>query len=243
VELADSAVRFDDILGLRPDVLLCRTTFSGSDRAGGGAWEVQNVELLVFGVDGRVTRLEVIDADHDAEALARFDELTAEPAATAPIENAATRCVVLVIAAWEARDWERVAARHAPPFRMMDHRKLMRWELDRSAQLETLRVLFEMPSSRLTSQPLATRGDRLALHRWRVEASGDAFGHDFGPSAFEFLQVIEVDDHGDAVTVVAFDPDDLDAAYAELDARHAAGGAGADARSSDSAQRPPAAKP
>jgi hypothetical protein len=66
---------------------------------------------------------------------------------------------------------------------------------------------------------LATRGDRLALLRARFEGSGG----DVGPSDVEFLQIIEVDLHGDAVAVVAFDPDDLHAAYVELDERYAAG--------------------
>jgi hypothetical protein len=44
-----------------------------------------------------------------------------------------------------------------------------------------------------------------------------------GPSEFELLPVIESDDQGRAATILAFDSDDLDAAYAELDARGAAG--------------------
>jgi hypothetical protein len=39
-----------------------------------------------------VTRVEVFDADRDAEALARFDELTVNSATIARIENAATQC-------------------------------------------------------------------------------------------------------------------------------------------------------
>jgi hypothetical protein len=50
---------------------------------------------------------------------------------------------------------------------------------------------------------------------------------DVGPSEIEYLVVQEVDDHGDAVACVGFDPDALDAAYAELDRRHAAGEAAA----------------
>ena len=39
-----------------------------------------------------------------------------------------------------------------------------------------------------------------------------------------------MDDHGDRVAIVVFDPDDLDAAYAELDERYAAGEAAPYAR-------------
>src|SRR5262249_56290781 len=75
LQLVDATLRFDDILGLRPDALLCRATGFGTDRAGGGAWEVPSFPLFVFGDDGRVTRIEIFDVDREAEALARFDEL------------------------------------------------------------------------------------------------------------------------------------------------------------------------
>src|SRR5262249_54014465 len=54
---AGVAVRFDDILGLRPHALLCRTTVFGTDR-GGGAVEAQSLALYAFGADGLVTRIE-----------------------------------------------------------------------------------------------------------------------------------------------------------------------------------------
>src|SRR5262249_57211702 len=47
----------------------------------GGAFERNLLMLWVFGADGVLTRWEQFDADRDAEALARFDALTAEPAA------------------------------------------------------------------------------------------------------------------------------------------------------------------
>jgi hypothetical protein len=204
--------------------------------------------LWAFGADGHVTRVEVFDADREAEALARFDELgpsaegPATPSRAARIENAATRYSARFMDAWGARDWERVAALHAPECRVMDRRKMVRVEFDRGGQLESLRFLFAFRSSRWTAQLLATRGDRLALGRVRFEASdGDA-----GPSDVEVLQVTEVDDHGDAVAFVVFDPDDSDLAYAELDRRYAAGEAAADARALEASkhfERAPVTKP
>src|SRR5262249_2177185 len=91
--------------------------------------------------------------------------------------------------------------------------------VDRCRELESLRFLFEVGSSRFVEEVLATRGDRLALFRGRVVGTGS----DTGPSEVDFLQVTETDDRGDAVAIVTFDPDDLDAAYAELDERYAAG--------------------
>ena len=72
--------------------------------------------LWIYGPDGLLTRYEQFDADCDHEALARFDELTAEPPATARITNAATRSWDRFREAWEARDWDRldeVGAYHA----------------------------------------------------------------------------------------------------------------------------------
>jgi ketosteroid isomerase-like protein len=63
------------------------------------------------------------------------------------------------------------------------------------------------------------------LARQRAEVAD----HNIGPSEIESLVVFEVDDHGKPCAAIRFDPDDLAAAYAELDQRYAAGeGARAD---------------
>src|SRR5262249_18620818 len=118
-------------------------------------------------------------------------------------------------------------------FRGVDRRRMIRLELDRGEWLETLRFYFELRSSRFTPQLLAARGDRLALVRWRFEGSGS----DIGASEIAFLELLEVDDHGGAVGAVICDPDDLDAAYVELDARYAAGEAAPYARTWASLRR------
>jgi tetratricopeptide (TPR) repeat protein len=80
LEVADDiATRVDDILALRADALLVRWTQSGTERAGGGAFERDLLRLLVFGTDGLLAHHEQFDTDRDDEALARFDELTGEP--------------------------------------------------------------------------------------------------------------------------------------------------------------------
>ena len=77
----------------------------------------------------------------------------------------------------------------------------------------------------MTSTPVATRGDRLVLHRlsfdvpdWPEEQS------------HEMLEVVEVNAEGLAFMHIAFDVDDFDAAIAELDARYIAGEGAAHAR-------------
>src|SRR5262249_26721325 len=119
-EVADDiTVRIDDVLGLRSNVLLTRRTFSGTARAGGGAYESPGIGLCVFSVDGLITRQEYFDVDREDDALARFDELAAEPpaarSATAPVRaidthtrrvrpNAATANAARQVAAVAARD-------------------------------------------------------------------------------------------------------------------------------------------
>jgi hypothetical protein len=71
--------------------------------------------------------------------------------------------------------------------------------------------------SRLESEILATRGERLALARMRFSGAG----HSVGPTEIESLAVNEADEHGRRLAMVRFDPDALDTAWAELDARYA----------------------
>jgi hypothetical protein len=85
------------------------------------------------------------------------------------------------------------------------------------------RWMFETRPSRSVSEPIATRGDRLALMRIRFEGSDDAVG----ASEIESLTVVEVDASGHRSGAVRVDTDDLDAAYARLEARYAAGEAAA----------------
>src|SRR5262249_42215497 len=136
-------------------------------------------------------------------------------------ENAATRLLDRFRDAWDVRDRERVAACFAPGYRTMDRRRMARIEFDRDAQPQSPRFGFELRTCRFADRLLATRGERLALVLTRCDYEGAEGGA--GPSELELLQVLEVDDHGDAVAIVVFDPDDPEAAYAELDRRHAAG--------------------
>jgi ketosteroid isomerase-like protein len=222
-----AAVRDEHVLALRPDAMLTRRTHSGIDRAGGGAYERQFLVLLVFGADGLVTRIEWFDPDRDAEALARFDALTAARARAAHITNAATRLTDEFAAAWAGRDWEAIAAQMPPDYRHVDRRGYAQMELDRDRHLESLRFRFEMPSSRIAIETLATRGHRLALTRQRFELAGG----DVGPSESVSLIIVESDERGELIEgLVSFDPDEVDAAYAELDARYASGEAAPFAR-------------
>lgn len=96
----------------------------------------------------------------------------------------------------------------------------MRLEIGFEDFVAQFRMLFDQPGSRWHEPLLATRGDRLSLHRTTFQAEVEGGG----PLAIDdHLSLIEADADGRCIGVVAFELDDVDAAYAELDARWEAG--------------------
>jgi hypothetical protein len=216
VELApDARPRVDHILALDAWGALAVGRWVGTRE--GGPFEIPFLSVMALDPAGRFREYHTYDLDQLDAARACYAGLAAEPRA-AWIENVATRSRHRVRAAWETRDWERFAATMAPGFRRIDRRSLVRLELDREEHLALTRPLFEMESSRIQIEGLATRGDQLALERFRFEGSD----RDVGPSVIEWLSVSEVDARGDRVVFVLIDLDELDAAYAELDERYGA---------------------
>jgi hypothetical protein len=228
-----SRVRVDHVLRLSATAGVSVLALYGT--VGGGDFEIPIVN--VFTHDGsRLHTIETFDLDQLDAALVRYEELndTGFPrprregvARTPPcIENAATRFIDRFEDAWAAHDWDGIGAAFAPDFRLIDRRSYAHLDLDRDQHLASLQFRFEMRSSRHTSEVLATRGHRLALMRTRFELAGG----DVGPSETESLGVLGSDERGDCVALVMFDPDDLDAAYAEIDRRYTAGEAAPHAR-------------
>jgi hypothetical protein len=84
----------------------------------------------------------------------------------------------------------------------------------RDDHLADMRVLAEMGAN-ITSTVIATRGERLALNRI-CSANQEEFG-------VELLSIIEVGADNRALAGVSFDPNDIDAALEELDARYLVG--------------------
>ncbi len=233
-EVADG-IRFhvDDVLALDPNGFVRKTTATGVWRDGGGPFERTVCTFTIFGPDGRVTRHETFEPDREAEALARFDAIVGSDA-EAPAEPRAPRFANVATRAWDerlfvfwrARDWPRLTQHLAVGFRYLDRRRMVQLELDRDRCVEFTRQLGDMRSARLESEVLATRGDRLALLRFRVEVADG----EIGPSELESLNLLEMNESGEVATWVRFDAEDLDAAYAELDARFAAGEGAAQTR-------------
>ena len=188
----------------------------------GGPFE--NVLLWLGEVDeqGRYRRFDLYDLDQVDQALARFAEL-ADAGDVEPFANAAWRADEQIRALWMAREWQRIEQALPARFRYLDRRRGALLDLDGRQYVEFIRLLGDMESTRIEYDCLATRGERLALGRMRIHVAGG----DVGPSELENVSVFEVDDHGEPIALVRFDPDDLDAAFAELDARWEAGEAAA----------------
>ena len=187
----------------------------GTSRDGFDA-EWRTVDIMT--VDGDlINRSELFDEDDLDAALARFDELTRN----APrLENEATRIGEQLADAYNRRDLDTYISLASPDGLFIDRRQGLHSELEASLRQNLQAVLNVSPNSfEMTWEPIATRGSRLSLAHevWRDNSQANH------PVAVELLTVMEVSDTGLLRVGVAFDPDDIDAAFEELDARYLAG--------------------
>ena len=130
-------------------------------------------------------------------------------------------------ACFAARDWDAMAEILADDISTDDRRRVVDAGIrhGRDAEIADMRAVADIGVTNVTSIVIATRGERLALGRSRFS------GRDQRPEAFhtEVLNIVEIDADERIVASVAFDPDDIDAAFEELDARYLAGEAAAHA--------------
>ncbi|OBA73140.1 regulator [Mycobacterium sp. 1554424.7] len=171
-----------------------------------------------------VNRLEVFDEADLETALARFDELRTH---TRRLENAAAQADSHFFAHIRARNWAAAAEILTDNSLVEDRRRVVNigvWQ-GRDVVIANLRALADALAG-VTSTVVALRGERLAL---TCISAPNSNGHqgDFG---VEMMGVAELDDDNRVAAHVLFDPDDIDAAFEELDARYLAGEAAAHAR-------------
>jgi ketosteroid isomerase-like protein/tetratricopeptide (TPR) repeat protein len=211
VELApDADTRVDHIRFSSRGALRQLTQLGTRD---GGAFATSFLSVLSVDPRGRVERMDVYDLDRYDEARAHFDALTTDAPSSSAFANAATRFNERFLRYWDARDWDAIRAMHRPTCEVDDRRQLMKLE---SPAEDTFRFFFDQPNSRWTVTPIATRGERLALSRIELECDVDEEG---GAASIDYLVIDDVDLDGFSTAMVTFDPDDLDAAFTELDAR------------------------
>ena len=212
---ADARYRLDHFVSGGRGCLTVGTMLGTRD---GGPFEMTRISVVDFDAAGRRRRTDQYDPERLDAALSRYAEL-AEAAATARFANAATRALERVTGHWDARDWESLVAMYGPGFELDDRRALVGLPVSGDDFLTSLRLMFELRSSRFHGEPLATRGERLVLLRTRFTGEAGAGGAIDVP----MLSLVEVAADGRYARLVVFDPDALEAAFAELDARYTSG--------------------
>ena len=178
---------------------------------------------------GKVNRCEVFDEDDVDAAITRFEELS-QPAPA--LDNAANRVGERYSAHFSACEWDAMAAMLADTSSSDDRRRVVGAgvQYGRAAQIADAQGVADGWITTLKSTPVAIRGERLVLVRALV--SNRLPLHDRDPEAYlsDVLGIVEIDADERIVATVLFDIDDIDAAFAELDARYLAGEAAAHAR-------------
>jgi hypothetical protein len=204
----------------------------------------ENVFLAVIEFDeqGRWQAVDNYDVDRFDQALARFAELnsSASPLGKGRIEegssvlplvpssprsariegfaNAASQWLRRFQAAFNARAWDALPALYAAHVAYEDRQHLSLLAGGLEMLMTSVRQREASGSLLERIRLLGTRGRRIAMHQllWAGGGTADRF-------EMEHIAVQEVDEAGQLVATINFDLSDLDAAYAELDARFAAG--------------------
>ncbi|GAB1813763.1 hypothetical protein MUNTM_28020 [Mycobacterium sp. MUNTM1] len=179
--------------------------------------EWRMVMLLI--VDGdRLARCEVFDENDLDTALMRFEELRPQAPRS---ENRASRAVEQFLANFAARDWDAMANLIDEGFRSDDRRRGLNAGIrhGRDVEMANWRATAEVWRSDVRAAIVATRGQGLALFRFTF-ASQESLPASFQAAA---LSVVQVNDENRCAAVVVFDPDDIDAAFEELEERYLAG--------------------
>ncbi|WP_082952862.1 BTAD domain-containing putative transcriptional regulator [Mycobacterium sp. 852002-10029_SCH5224772] len=194
--------------------VVTHTSYGTSPQGFDAEWRM----IQVLTVEGdRINRCELFDeADLDA-ALARLDNLRSQQGR---LENAASRVDQRLHACFAARDWNAMTEALAEDTLYDDRRRVANAGLrrGRDAELVNIRALVDLGAS-VMSTVIATRGERLVLTQARFS------GPDQRSDAFHnvMVSVLEIDAEERIVARIVFDLEDINAAFAELDARYLAG--------------------
>ncbi len=183
--------------------------------------EWREIVLLTFEGD-LVDRCETFDESDLDAAIARFEVLHPQ---TPRLENTASQVCERFNAYFAERDWAAMAAMLASDIFDDDRRRVVNAGTLRGRDdvIADVSSLADIGAKNVASEVIAIRGARLVLSRARYS------GSDERQEAFhvDALDIVEIDADERLVAHVAFDLDDIDAAFEELDARYVAGEAGA----------------
>lgn len=198
--------------------------------------EVEWRMIQVVVVEGdRITRCELYDETDLDDALVRFDELHSQ---ATRLNNSAAHAAEAFRSCFVNRDWAAMKDFLAEDVSTEDHRRVVNAEPQRGrdrvmqqlilgyTDVDDKPVANEIAVERPTLTVVATRGQRLVLSRARLAGRyqhADSFHTDL-------LHIVELDHDNRIARLFVFDVDDVDAAFARLDARYLVGEAAAHAR-------------
>lgn len=199
-------------------IVVTHTATATSEQGFEAEWR----EIALLAVDGDlINRCELFDETDLDAALAKFDELGQQPR----LGNRASQVYERYLTHFADRDWGAMALIVADDICADDRRRVVRESMRRGRDFDiaNMQAIANIGVKTISSNLVATRGERLALSRVCFS------GNDPRPEAFstEVLGIIEIDANDRITVVTVFDLDDIDAAFAELDARYLAGEAAA----------------
>lgn len=205
-------------IALAPTLALVEASSTGT-LEDGGAFELP-VLALVARRDDQITRIELFEVDQRDQALALFEELSAErdDSPGGLPDNLATRIRARIWAYAEGGEWDKYREAMSDDPIYDDRRQGVGIVLrGRETLIANARSVVQVGATVWETVPIAVRGERLSLSRDTFKSADPLL--EFQVTA---LGVMEVDEQGRAHASVLFDEDNLDAAFAELEARHAA---------------------
>ncbi|MGV0811205.1 BTAD domain-containing putative transcriptional regulator [Mycolicibacterium boenickei] len=168
--------------------------------------------------DGILDRCEIFDETDLHAALARIEELCPQALG---LENAASRVYRDILANFAVRNWNAIREILAEDISTEDRRRVVNAgrRQGRDAVIAEVTGIADVGITELQSEIIATRGRHLALSRGRASAAGQP------PESFrsDLLDIIEATADNQVLARIVFDTNDLDRAFAELDARYLAG--------------------
>ncbi len=166
-------------------------------------------------VGGRILRQDWYDLADHAAAQARFEELAAADLRTPVLDNDAVRAMVRLL--WLGRyDFARSGGMFSPDVEYTDRRGVIALPTFTGVDglFAVYTSVFEVYDE-LTGEPMAVRGERLALWAMRMSTEGG--------SESVARMLVGLDGEGRIDAMVGFDADDLAGAVHELDSRYLEG--------------------
>ncbi len=229
-DLEAGAMRIDQVhIAVRGERLaLCRLAVGTTDMSPGAPRD-ELLQLYGIDEDGRIALQVWFDVDDMDAATAELDAAYArfeERRSQARLENAASRLLGGYFGRFAARDWEVMAETLADDFVTDDRRRVVNAGVrrGRDAEIANMRSFAEVGITGIAPTVIATRGERLVLvrHDLAIRDWSEGIDHQVG--------VVKINSDNQIAAHVMFDADNIDAAFAELDARYLAGEAAAHAR-------------